>query len=98
MFRPSFTAALLLSLFAVASFTGCKTIYSDTYSNKRNYFKPEKDAARPSELLPESAPLDASTPPAPPPPGLDPTVAPPVDGAAPAAPPPAGAPPAIPGL
>lgn len=94
--RPSFISPLALSLFALASLTGCKTIYSDTYSYKRNYFKPEKETARPSELLPESMPGDAAPPmpPVPEAPGLDPTAPapPPADGMAP------GAPPAIPGL
>jgi len=101
MLRPSLTAKIALSLIAAAGLTGCKTIYSDTYSSKRNYFKPEKEQARPTELLPESTPTlpDGGAPPmpmpapAPAPPGLDGAAIEPAPGAAPAP-----APPAIPGL
>ncbi|MEQ1858797.1 MAG: hypothetical protein ABMA13_02555 [Chthoniobacteraceae bacterium] len=94
--RPSFTALIALSLLAAVSLTGCKTIYSDMYSSRRNYFKPEKDTPKPSDLLPMELPPDSAPAPALMPPGLDPAAPPmPAPDAAPGAPAPA---PAIPGL
>lgn len=99
MLRPSITATIALSLFAVTGLTGCKTIYTDMYRPKRNHFKPDKETARPTELLPENTPaLDGGAPPpapAPALPGLDPGAAP---APAPDAAAPPAAPPAIPGL
>ncbi len=78
-------------------FSGCRTIYSDTYSPRRNHFIPVKTKPKP-DLAP---PIDTA-----PPPGADipnlglPPVAPPsapMEAPAPAMPE-AGAAPAIPGL
>ncbi len=96
--RPSFTALIALSTFAVISLAGCKTIYTDMYRPKRNHFKPEKEKPKPTELLPDATPLDGAPAPAmPQAPGLDPAMPAPAAPAAPDAAAPA-APPAIPGL
>lgn len=97
--RPSFTSVIALSLFAVVSLAGCKTIYTDMYRPTRNHFKPEKEKVKPTDVLPTTPSLDAAPLPAPAPqaPGLEPAAPGAADPAAPAAPAPA-APPAIPGL
>jgi hypothetical protein len=80
MLRPSFLSSLALVAFAAVAFTGCRTMYSEMYSPKRNRFVPEKEEPKTLDLLPPPAPapVDAT------PPGLPPAVPPPVD--APAAP------------
>ena len=86
--------ATLLSISLV--FTGCKTIYSDTYSPKRNHFIPVKAKPKPAPIVP----LDTAPAPAPaadlPPLGLPPV--PPVAPTEPAPMPADGAAPMIPGL
>ena len=82
--------ATFLSLSLV--FAGCKTIYSDTYSPRRNHFIPVKEKPKKTEPI---APLE----PEPAPPsglGLPPIAPPPVTPVEPAMP--DGAAPAIPGL
>ena len=73
-------------------FTGCKTIYSDTYSPRRNHFIPVKPKPKPEPLLPVIEPVTA--------PGADllglPPAAPPSAPVAPAMPDAGAAP--IPGL
>ena len=87
--------ATLLSLSLV--FTGCKSIYSDTYSPRRNHFIPVKPKPKPAPVVP----LDAAPPPAPaadlPPLGLPPA-APPSAPVEPVPMPADGAAPMIPGL
>lgn len=100
MLRPSSLLSVALLLCTATGFVGCKTIYTDMYRPKKNYFKPEKDSKKKGEVLPETKiDLSAPTPPAPGAPadlGLPGAGAPAADPAAPAA----GAPaiPAIPGL
>jgi hypothetical protein len=92
--RPSAFTTVVLSLCAVAFLGGCRTVYSDMYSPKRNYFKPVKDKPKPTEFLPEpvpSTPLPTTAPPLEAPPAVPPPadVAPaplPADPAAPAIP------------
>ena len=54
MLRPSAFATVFLSLCAVALLGGCRTIYSDTYSPRRNYFKPVKEQPKAPEVLPDT--------------------------------------------
>jgi hypothetical protein len=93
--RPSITVAISSLLFAVFSLSACKTIYTDMYRPKRNYFKPEKATPKPAEVLLPSTPIE-SAPAAPAAaPGLDPVPAGVPGAPGEAAPAPA---PAIPGL
>jgi hypothetical protein len=78
MSRPSITALAALTLLVAFAATGCKTIYTDTYRSKRNYFKPPEDKPRPTEVLPPIGPQGAGGPPPP-----DLAVPPPVDVAPP---------------
>lgn len=95
--RPSSVLSVALLLSTTFGLVACKTIYTDMYRPKRNYFKPVKETPKPADVLPAPKPVDALTPlpgaPAPAAPGLDPLA--PAPGA-PAAPAPAV--PAIPGL
>ena len=57
MLRPSNnTLVRALALVVLASpalgLTGCKTIYTDVYRPKRNYFKPEKVTPKAADVLP----------------------------------------------
>ena len=97
--RPSATLSFALSVFAVVSLGGCKTIYTDMYRPTRNHFKPENEKMKASDISLDTKPsgtsgADALIPTQPLAPALDPGVAP---APAPGAPAPA-APPAIPGL
>jgi hypothetical protein len=91
--RLIFPATLLASCVV---FSGCKTVYSDMYSPRRNYFVPPKE--KPKEI---SIPIEEIAPPSTPetPAGLLPPAPP---SAAPVTPPPPApadpALPAIPGL
>lgn len=92
--RPSVIVSIASLLLAVFSLSACKTIYTDMYRPKRNYFKPEKETPKPAEVLPPATSLD-SIPPAPAAaPGLDPAPA----GELPAADPAPAPIPTIPGL
>jgi hypothetical protein len=92
MLRPSNTVAISILLFAAFSLSACKTIYTDMYSPKRNYFKPEKETPKPAEVLPSGALPEVPAPAPAAAPGLDAAPAP-----APTEPAPAPVP-AIPGL
>ena len=82
--RPSTFAAVFLSLCAVALLGGCtRTIYSDMYSPRRNYFKPVKEQPKPTEDLPTTTLPSPSVPPS-------------VPSTVPAIPPPTVAPPDLP--
>jgi hypothetical protein len=83
MSRPSITALAALTLLAAFAATGCKTIYTDTYRPKRNYFKPPQEKPKPTDVLPPAAPQDAGGPP-PPDVGLPPAAPPQGDMGAPA--------------
>lgn len=60
MLRPSATVAIASLLFALFSLSACKTIYTDTYRSKKNYFKPEKETPRPAEVLPSMTPTEGA--------------------------------------
>ncbi len=99
--RPSATLSFALSVFAVVSLGGCKTIYTDMYRPTRNHFKPENEKMKASDISLDTKPTgtggaDGLIPPMPQAPALDPGAA-PAPAPAPGAPAPA-APPAIPGL
>lgn len=92
---PRLVAALVAGATAL-SFTACKTIYSDTYSWRRNYYKPPQEAPTtpaadlllPASTTPTMPPPSLPTFDAPPPamepiPGLDPAPLPEMEGAAP---------------
>ena len=82
--RPSTFATVFLSLCAVALLGGCtRTIYSDMYSPRRNYFKPVKEQPKPTEVLPTTTLPSPSVPPS-------------VPSTVPAIPPPTVAPPDLP--
>ena len=92
MSRPAryIIPAILLSV--SLPFTGCKTIYSDSYSPRRNHFIPVKEKPKPEPIAPV---IEATPPPAGGELGLPP-VAPSSAPVAPAMP--DGGAPAIPGL
>lgn len=97
---------LTIAIISTVAFTGCKTVYSTVYTNKKNSFKPPVAVAKVELKGPEA--VDVLTAPAPGglPPGMgDQNAIPGIPGvpaapADPAAAPadPAGAAPAIPGL
>lgn len=79
-------------------FSGCKTIYSDVYSPRRNHFIPVKTKPKPEPTVPlidTAAPAGTDIPTLGLPPAAPPSA--PMDAPAPAMPD-AGAAPAIPGL
>ncbi len=93
---------LTIAIISVTAFTGCKSVYSTVYSNKKNSFKPPVVAAKveikAAELIDAlSAPQPGGLPPAM---GNDQNAIPGIPGAAPVAPDAAApaAPGAIPGL
>ncbi len=55
MFRPRCTPLWLPILAIALTFTGCKVMYRDVYSPKKNYYKPPKEKSMAS-LLPEEKP------------------------------------------
>lgn len=97
MSRPARYIIPAISLSISLVFTGCKTIYSDTYSPRRNHFIPVKQKSKAEPIVPLDLAPPASSADVPPlglPPAAPPSA--PVDAAPPM--PADGAAPMIPGL
>ncbi len=92
---------LTIAILSTVAFTGCKTVYSTVYTNKKNSFKPPVVEAKNELKAPEAFDALANPVPGGMPPGLggDQNTIPGIPGVpAPAAPAVPGEAPAIPGL
>ena len=67
--RFSLTAPVALAAFALFAFAGCRTMYSDVYSPRRNHFKPVKEKPAVTDLIapPTTGAAPSGEPIAPPP-------------------------------